>query len=181
LKKRREILLGVTGSIAAYKAGDIVRRLMEHDCSVTVVMTESAKKFVTPLTFAALSGNKVYCEMFGVDPHSWEKEHVSLSESAELFLIAPSTANVIGKIANGIADDLLTCIAMTTRAQILMAPAMNTQMFQNKILQENIAKLKKSGVRFIDPIEGKLACETTGQGHLADVDTIVKAALRSLK
>lgn len=181
MNNTKKVLLGVTGSIAAYKAGDITRRLMDQGCSVTIVMTESAKKFVTPLTFAVLSGRKVYCEMFDTDPASWEIEHVSLAEREDVFLIAPATANIIGKIANGIADDLLTCVAMTTKAKLLIAPAMNTNMFKNSIVQENIKKLKKSGVEFIDPVKGKLACGTTGEGHLADIDTIVKATIRSLR
>ncbi|HOW35335.1 MAG TPA: flavoprotein [Candidatus Omnitrophota bacterium] len=179
--KNKEILLGVTGSIAAYKACDILRRLRDRDLGVTVIMTKEAAQLVTPLTFASLSGRKVYIEMFDQDTTSWEIDHVALAEKAEVLLIAPATANVIGKLANGIADDLLTCTAMATKAKILIAPAMNTGMYENIIVQENITKLKKLGIGFIDPVKGKLACGTTGAGHLADVETIVKTVEQALK
>ena len=172
--KKKHVLLGVTGSIAAYKAGDIVRRLQEKNCDVTVMMTACAEKFITPLTFEALSGRAVYRDMFARDV-SWNMAHISLAKLADVFLIAPATANIIGKVANGIADDVLTCTAVTTKAPILIAPAMNSDMFTNKIVQDNIAKLKKTGVRFIEPRTGKLACGDVGKGALADVDTIVKA------
>lgn len=179
--KNKEILLGVTGSIAAYKACDIIRRLRDRDFGVTVMMTREAAQLVTPLTFASLSGRKVYIAMFEQDTTSWEIDHVALAEKAGVLLIAPATANVIGKLASGIADDLLTCTAMATKAKILIAPAMNTGMYENKIVQENITKLKKLGIGFIDAVKGKLACGTTGAGHLADVETIVKAVEQALK
>ncbi len=177
--KSKDIILGVTGSIAAYKACDIIRRLQDHGYRVSVVMTKEAERFVTPLTLESLSGGKVYRDMFA-DAESWQMNHIRLAEKSAIFLIAPATANIIGKIANGIADDLLSCLAMTTQAKILIAPAMNTQMYHNKILQSNIKKLQGFGVDFIFPVEGKLACGTTGDGHLADVEDIVKK-IRSLK
>ena len=172
--KKKQVVLGITGSIAAYKAGDIVRRLQEKNCDMTVIMTACAEKFITPLTFEALSGRAVYRDMFARDL-TWDMAHISLAKLADVLVIAPATANIIGKLASGIADDLLTCMAVTTKAPIVIAPAMNTDMFTNKIVQDNMAKLKKLGVKFIEPKTGKLACGDVGKGALADVDTIVKA------
>ncbi len=171
----KQVVLGVCGSIAAYKAGDIIRRLQDEHCQVKVVMTKEAERFITPLTLAALSGNDVYSDMF--EGNTWRMAHIELAKSADVFLIAPATAHVIGKMANGLADDLLTTLAITTKAPIFMAPAMNDEMFTNSLVQENCAKLKKHGVRFIEPVKGKLACGVTGVGHLADVDIIVKAVI----
>ena len=179
--KNKKIVLGVTGSIAAYKACDILRRLQEKGCRVSVVMTKEAEKFVSSMTFASLSGGKVYGNMFAAQGTSWSMQHITLAQEADLVLIAPATANIIGKLAHGISDDLLSCIAITARAPILIAPAMNTEMYKNSIVQENIGKLKKHGFRFVDPIKGKLACGTNDIGHLAEVDDIVSAAIRSLK
>lgn len=178
--RKKEIILGVTGSIAAYKAGDITRRLREAGFDVSVVMTKSAMEFITPLTLASLSGRRVYTETFEKDQGIWEMSHIHLAQEACAVLIAPATANIIGKIANGIADDLLSCLVLATKAPIFIAPAMNDAMYHNKIVQGNISKLKKLGIKFIDPIHGKLACGTTGEGHLADVNVIVQA-VRSLK
>lgn len=172
--KKKQVVLGVSGSIAAYKAGDIVRRLQESGHEVTVLMTACAEKFVAPLTFEALTGRKVHREMFGHDL-SWDVAHISLARLADVFVIAPATANVIGKIASGIADDLLTCTAVAVKAPVLIAPAMNTDMYANPIVQENIARLKKTGVKFVEPKTGRLACGQVGTGALADVETIVKA------
>lgn len=178
--KSKEIVLGVTGSIAAYKSCDLVRRLQDKGMGVSVVMTKGAQEFVTPLTFASLSGRKVYTELFEKDNHSWQMNHIAL-RTAGLVVVAPATANIIGKMANGIADDLLTCVVLATTAPILVAPAMNDEMYKNKIVQDNIAKLKKFGVHFVDPIKGKLACGTHDVGHLAEVEDIVAAAIRLLK
>ena len=177
---KKQVVLGVTGSIAAYKAGDIVRRLQEQGCDVTVIMTDSAEKFITPLTLETLSRKPVLRDMFARDAE-WDMAHISLARLADVFLVAPATANIIGKMACGIADDLLTCTAVTTKAPIVIAPAMNTDMLSNPIVQENIAKLKKLGIRFIEPKEGKLACGDIGKGALADIDEIVKAIVALLK
>lgn len=174
--RQKHVVLGVTGSIAAYKAADLVRRLQDAGFRVSVIMTACAEKFITPLTLASLSGRKVFREMFDEDGADWRIDHVSLADEADLVLIAPATANVISKLACGLADDLLTCTALATRAPIVIAPAMNDGMFSNKIFQENCGKLKKSGVKFIDPIDGRLACGRKGKGHLANVEDIVKAA-----
>jgi len=174
----KKVLLGVTGSIAAYKSADIIRRLQDSKHDVIVVMTKGAEKFITPLTLASLSGNKVYRKMFDDKEEAWDSSHISLSALAKVFLIAPASANTISKMAHGIADNLLLCTALATKAKILVAPAMNENMYTNKIMQQNIAKLKKAGVIFISPIKGRLACGKVGQGHLADVDEIVKAVAR---
>ncbi len=178
---KKHILLGVTGSIAAYKACDIIRCLQRQDMDVAVVMTQEAKNFITPLTLASLSRNRVYSQMFLKDFADWDIEHVSLAQRADLLLIAPATANIIGKIAHGIADDLLSCIAMTTRAPIVIAPAMNDGMYTNKIVQENMKKLHASGMHCINPTKGLLACGTVGEGHLADTEVIVKKVCALLK
>lgn len=175
----KNIILGVTGSIAAYKACDIIRKLTEENFGVTVIMTPAAKEFITPLTLASLSRNKVYCDMF-VDSDAWDIEHVSLAQKADLILIAPATANIIGKIACGICDDPLSCIVMAAKAPVVIAPAMNSNMYENKILQGNIAKLKGLGYKFAGPVKGKLANGQTGIGHLASVEEIVKEAKRVL-
>ncbi len=172
---KKHVVLGVTGSIAAYKAADIVRRLQDGGCDVTVMMTPGAEKFVTPLTLETLSHRPVYRDMF-VRDGAWDIAHVSLAQSADLFLVAPATADIIAKIAGGIADDFVACMAVATKAPIMIAPAMNDAMFANGILQENIAKLKKHGVIFIEPKQAKLACGREGVGALADVAEIVKAA-----
>ena len=171
--KARHIVLGVTASIAIYKACDILRRLKSEGFPVSVVMTEEARELISPVVFQALSGSKVYSGMFDA-PESWEIGHVSLADRAGLVLIAPATANIIGKAASGTCDDLLTCIISATRAPVLFAPAMNENMYKNKITQENIKKLKSFGYRFIGPREGKLACGKFGAGCLADIEEIVK-------
>ncbi len=169
--KTKQVVLGVCGSIAAYKAGDIIRRLQDAHCEVTVIMTREAERFITPLTLSSLSGRAVHSDMF--DKDSWRMAHIELARSAELVLIAPATANVIGKLANGVSDDLLTTFVITTRAPIFIAPAMNDEMYANRIVKDNCAKLKKYGFKFIEPVKGKLACGTTGIGHLAEVEDIV--------
>ena len=181
MDKQKLVILGVTGSIAAYKAGDIIRRLKKRGFRVVPIMTKGALHFITPLTLATLSEEKVYSDMFSGHIESWEIEHIDLAKQADILLIAPATANIIGKIASGIADDLLTAVSMATRAPMLIAPAMNTQMYENKIFQENCSKLKKHGVIFVDPEEGKLACGDIGKGHLAKVDNIVKKAIQIVK
>lgn len=174
--KTKKIVLGVCGSIAAYKAGDIIRRLQDHQCEVTVIMTKEAGAFITPLTLATLSGKNVYTEMF--DKDSWAMAHIELARGTDSILIAPATANVIGKLANGLADDLLTTFVISSRVPIFIAPAMNDDMFANSIVTENCTKLKKHGFKFIEPVKGKLACGAVGIGHLAEVDAIVNAVVK---
>ena len=172
----KNVVLGVTGSVAIYKSCDIIRRLKENGCDVTVVMTKEAKEFINPILFQTLSGNKVYESMFEV-PENWDIEHISLAQKADLVLIAPATANIIAKAACGLCDDLLSCIVLATKAKIVFCPAMNDGMFLNKITQANIKKLSELNCKFIQPVKGKLACGKVGIGCLADVDTIVKAVL----
>jgi phosphopantothenoylcysteine decarboxylase/phosphopantothenate--cysteine ligase len=176
--KPKHIVLGVCGSIAAYKAGDIVRRLQDQGAEVTVIMTKEAQEFITPLTLSTLSGRTVYGDMFDKSSDAWRMAHIELARTASAIVIAPATANVIGKLAHGLADDLLTTFAISTKAPVYVAPAMNDEMFANSIVQENCAKLKKHGVKFIEPVKGKLACGIVGIGHLADVEDIVKAVLK---
>jgi len=173
MKKNKEVVLGVTASIALYKACDIVRRLKQEGLGVTVVMTRESEEFVRPIVFQSLSGNKVYRGLFEL-PESWDIEHVALADKADAVLIAPATANVIGKIASGISDDILTCVVAATAAPVLICPAMNERMYLNRITQGNMAKLKSAGYRFVEPRKGRLACGKTGLGCLASVDTIIQ-------
>jgi len=170
----RKVVLGITGSIAAYKACGIVSRLRELGAQVFVVMTKSATHFVTALTLQTLSGNRVYLDLFD-SPDDWELEHISLAETADLILVAPATANIIAKIATGIADDLLTATVLATKAPILIAPAMHETMYKNSLTQENIEKLKEKRFTFIGPEYGKLASGKMGLGRLASNDEIVKS------
>jgi phosphopantothenoylcysteine decarboxylase/phosphopantothenate--cysteine ligase len=177
---RKIVIVGVTASIAAYKACEIVNLLRKDSFDVRVILTEDALKFVTPLTFQTLSGNKVTGDMFET-PDSWSPVHTSLAESASLILIAPATANVIGKLANGICDDLLTCVIYASRAPVLIAPAMNDNMYNHRIVAQNIAKLEKIGYSFIGPVKGRLACGHDAIGHIAPVPEIIKEAKKILK
>ena len=169
------ILLGVTGSIAAYKAADITSRLTKLGHNVDVVLTESGSRIITPITLQTLSKNKVYTDMFEERTPN-EVKHISLAKKADVVLIAPATANIIGKIANGIADDFLSTVVMAAanHTPVYIAPAMNTNMYENPIVQDNIKKLKSFGYRFIEPKESLLACGDLGRGALADVDEIVE-------
>lgn len=168
----KTIIVGVTGGIAAYKACDVVSKLKKLNANIHVIMTESACEFVKPMTFQTLSNNFVINDMFK-EPKTWEVEHIELAKKADAFLIVPATANFIGKLAAGIADDMLTTTVMATRAPVIIAPAMNTNMFTNRIVQANMDKLEDLGYRFIDPASGRLACGDIGAGKLADVDDIL--------
>lgn len=177
--KDKTVVIGVSGGIAVYKTLDVVSRLRKLGVNVNVIMTKSATEFVTPLSFQSLSQNYVVCDMFE-DPKTWDVEHISLAKRADVFLIAPATANVIGKIANGIADDMLTTTVMATKAKVLIAPAMNTNMYENLILQRNINTLKELGYNFVEPESGRLACGDTGKGKLASPETIVDEVVKLL-
>lgn len=180
MESKRCVCIGVSGGIAAYKALDIVSALRKKDIDVRVIMTESATKFVTPLTFQSLSQNMVTTDMFA-EPKAFEIQHISLAKRADIFLVAPATANIIGKVANGIADDMLSTTIMATKAKVIFAPAMNTNMYENKIVQSNIEKLTGLGYEFIEPASGRLACGDEGRGKLADVNTIVEKVLDALE
>lgn len=177
----KQVVIGVTGSIACYKTCDVVSALRkESGISVHVVMTKEATRFVSPLTFQTLSGNKVYSDVFDA-PEEWDLLHTSLSAQADLVLVCPATLNVIGKLANGICDDLLTCILFATKAPVVLAPAMNTAMYEHPVTRENIAKLKKLGVEFIGPVQGELACRQIGMGHIAEPAEIAADVKRRLQ
>jgi phosphopantothenoylcysteine decarboxylase / phosphopantothenate---cysteine ligase len=179
-EKQRVIVLGVTGGIACYKAVELVRLLVKAEHKVQVIMTRGAMEFVTPLTFQTLSGNPVATETFNLTQES-EIGHINLADSADLFLVAPATANVIGKIAGGIADDLLTTVIMATQAPVLIAPAMNIHMYDNPILQENLRKLRRIGYHILEPAAGYLACGYEGKGRLPDPEKIAEEIERLLK
>ncbi len=177
-EKEKTVIIGVTGGIACYKAVELVRLLVKDSLAVQVIMTRAAMEFVTPLTFQTLSGKPVATESFNLTQES-EIGHINLADSADLFVIAPATANVIGKIAAGIADDLLTTVLMATQAPVLIAPAMNIHMYENPILQENIRKLRRIGYHFMEPAEGYLACGYEGKGRLPEPEKILEE-IRSL-
>ncbi|MCR8745301.1 bifunctional phosphopantothenoylcysteine decarboxylase/phosphopantothenate--cysteine ligase CoaBC [Romboutsia lituseburensis] len=177
--KDKTVVIGVSGGIAVYKCLDVISRLRKLGVNVNVIMTKSATEFVAPLSFQSLSQNYVVCDMFE-DSKTWDVEHISLAKKADVFLIAPATANVIGKIANGIADDMLTTTVMATKGKVLIAPAMNTNMYENPILQRNISTLKELGYNFVDPESGRLACGDTGKGKLATPETIVNEVVNLL-
>ena len=169
--EKKTIVLGVTGGIAAYKAADIVSRLVKSNFNVEVIMTAHAMEFITPLTLRSLSGNEVISDMF-CEPKVHEIQHISLAKKADLLLVAPATANIIGKVASGIADDMLSTTIMATKAPVVFAPAMNTNMYHNKIVEDNIKKLKSYGYKFISPASGRLACGDIGEGKLEDTSLI---------
>ena len=175
----KTVVLGVTGGVAAYKALDIVSKLKKEDIDVHVIMTESATEFINPISFQSLSQNIVISDMFS-EPKAWEIQHISLAKKADLVLIAPATANIIGKVVNGISDDMLSTTIMATKAKVVFAPAMNTQMYLNPIVQDNILRLKGFGYEFIDPSNGRLACGDVGEGKLEDTDIIVSRVLTLL-
>ncbi|MFH1856483.1 MAG: flavoprotein [Candidatus Omnitrophota bacterium] len=175
MKKNKEIILGVTGGISAYKSCDLLRFLQKEGFSVTVVMTKEAKKFITPLTFQTLSKNKVYLDMFEEDV-DWNPKHISLAERTSLIIVAPATANFIGKLANGICDDLLSCVCLASPAKIILCPAMNENMYKQKIVQDNLSKIKSWGHEIVGPIKGALACGRNGIGHIAEFEKIIKVA-----
>lgn len=171
----KTVVLGVTGGIAVYKAVELLRLLTKAGASVHVIMTKAATEFVTPLTFQTLSANPVHTELFNLIQEQ-EIGHISLADRADLFLIAPATANLVGKLANGIADDLLTTTVMATKAPVLLAPAMNVNMYKNPLYQENEARLRRHGYFFADAESGSLACGWSGSGRLARPERIFDEA-----
>ncbi|MGB7604307.1 MAG: bifunctional phosphopantothenoylcysteine decarboxylase/phosphopantothenate--cysteine ligase CoaBC [Lutisporaceae bacterium] len=177
--KGKNIVLGVSGGIAAYKACELTSRLKKLNANVDVIMTKSATEFVTPLTFQSLSLNQVITGMFD-QPKYWEIEHISLAKKADIIVIAPATANIIGKLANGIADDMLSTTVMAAKSIKLIAPAMNTNMYENPVVQKNIETLKQLGYKFVEPGEGRLACGDIGKGKMAEpeiIEEVIKALL----
>lgn len=175
----RAIVLGVTGGIAAYKSAELVRALRQRGARVRVVMSRGAQQFITPLTLQTLSGQPVATDLWDLTQES-EIGHIELADSAEVLLIAPATANVIAKLAYGIADDLLTTVALATRARIVVAPAMNVHMFEAAVVQENLARLRTRGMRIVTPDSGALACGYEGLGRLPDPDVLIEEVRAAL-
>lgn len=173
--KSKTVLVCVSGSIAAYRACDLVRDLRAEGAEVICLMTEAAAQFVSPLTFRALSGNPVHSDPFSQD-EDWNVLHTTLADKADLILIAPATADLIARLAAGLAGDIVTSAVLASRAPILIAPAMNDHMYDHPITQENIKKLERIGYQFVSPIEGELVCGRTGIGHIADNAAILKRA-----
>ena len=168
----KTIVLGITGGIAAYKATDIASKLTQEGARVEVVMTEAATRFITPVTLRSITGRPVITDMF--EPAAeYSLEHIALAEAADVVVIAPATANTIAHLAAGIADNLLTCLVLATKTPVVLAPAMNDNMFQNPVTQDNLAKLKARGFTIIEPAYGRLASGKTGQGRLAGIETII--------
>lgn len=172
----KNILLGVTGGIAAYQAADLIGMFKARLANVHVIMTKAATMFISPLTLGTISLHPVTVEMFGGTSHAMI-EHITLGRMSDIVVIAPATGNFIGKIANGIADDMLTTTIMAVRAPVVICPAMNEHMWLNKLVQENVDKLKRSGYHFVDPEYGEMACGGEGWGRLARLDRIVAAVI----
>ena len=178
--KGKTILLAVTGGIAAYKAGDLVRRLQDSGAEVQVVMTRAAQQFVTPLTFQALSGHPVHTELFSLTEEQ-QISHIALADQADCVVVAPATADILAKAAHGICDDLVTTILCATRVPILFVPSMNVNMWNNSITQENVWRLRHHHFTVMEPEEGSLACGYEGKGRLPDPDQILKMILKMIK
>ena len=187
----KTVVLGVSGGIAAYKAAEIVRWLKKEDAAVVVVMTPAAKQFITPLTLATLSGNPVLDDLWAPEqaltfarPRPKERtspvEHIEVADAADLVIVAPATADLLARVAHGMGDDLLTTILLATRAPVILAPAMNVQMWENPIVQENLARLRAHGYAFAEPESGELACGWEGRGRLASLESIARAVSRVL-
>ena len=175
----KTVVLCVTGGIAAYKAADLTSKLRHAGAAVRVLMTESATQFISPMTFETLSGNRTVVDTFDRN-FAWEVEHISLAKAADVFVIAPATANVIAKAAHGIADDMVTTTLLATKAPVVIAPAMNTGMYDNPVTQQNLQTLRMRGFHIIDPAAGRLACGDTGRGKLPDTPVLIQGIERAL-
>ena len=169
---KKTVVLGITGGIAAYKAADMASKLTQSGARVEVVMTEASTKFITPLTLRNITGRPVVTDMFEL-ASEFSVEHIALAETADVVVIAPATANTVAKLVVGIADNILCCVVLATRAPVILAPAMNDNMYQNPITQENLDKLKARGFTIVEPVHGRLASGKLGWGRLAEVETIV--------
>lgn len=175
-----EVVVGVGGGIAAYKVCHVVSRLVQRGCGVTVAMTDAGSRFVTPLTFQALTHRQVFTSLWATEGY-YDPQHLSLTEVADLFLVAPATANLIGKFANGIADDLVSTLMTGRDCPALIAPAMNTRMWENPVVQRNVTTLSELGYAFVEPGSGWLACRTIGAGRMAEAETILEAVVQALE
>ena len=175
-----EVVVGVGGGIAAYKVCQVVSSLVQRGCGATVAMTDAGARFVTPLTFQALTRRQVFTTMWQQEGY-YDPQHLALTELADLFLVAPATADLIGKFAAGIGDDLVTTLMLGRDCPVLLAPAMNTRMWENPIVQRNITTLRGLGYGFIEPGEGWLACRTVGRGRMAEAEEILEVVARALK
>jgi phosphopantothenoylcysteine synthetase/decarboxylase len=175
-----EIVLGVTGSIAAYKAAELVRLMIKNGWNVTVIMTKGATQFVGPITFQTLSRRPVIVDMFA-EPEAWTPEHISVADRADVMVIAPCTANVIAKLAHGMADDMLSAVALANTAPLIVAPAMNVNMWDHPATQANVATLKSRGVTLVDVGVGDLACGYEGRGRMAEHGQILTCVSEALK
>ena len=177
--ENKHIVVGICGGIAAFKAAGLVSQLRQRGADVHCIMTEHAAKLVTPITFGELSGNDVTVDMFA-NINKWDVEHIALAKLADVFVIAPATADIIGKVANGIADDILSTTIMATKAKVIFVPSMNTNMYENPIVQENMAKLAAHGYFFVEPESGHLACNTNGKGRFPKQEVIMEAIEKAL-
>lgn len=175
-----EVLVGVGGGIAAYKVCHVVSRLVQRGCGVTVAMTDAGARFVTPLTFQSLTHRQVFTTLWETEGY-YDPQHLSLSETSDLFLVAPATANLIGKFAAGIGDDLVTTMMLGRDCPAMLAPAMNTRMWENPVVRRNIAALRELEYAFVEPESGYLACGTIGAGRMAEPDVIIAAVEAALK
>ena len=178
--KNKNIILGISGSIAAYKSCEIIRLLIKEKANVIPVMTKNAAEFITPLTIQTLSKNKVYIDMFAAN-FNWEIEHVSIAKKADLLLIAPATANVIAKISAGIADDALTTLVLSVKSPVVICPAMNAEMYRNPVTQKNISYLEKIGCNFIGPEKGERACGDDDIGRMSAPQDIISKIKKIIK
>ncbi|MDR1695367.1 MAG: phosphopantothenoylcysteine decarboxylase [Endomicrobium sp.] len=177
--KGKNVILGVCGAIAAYKACDIIRALVKLDANVECILTKNGAEFITPLTLRTLSKNEVRREMFD-EPEKWEIGHISLAKKADIIAVVPATADIISRLASGRADDLLTSCVLASKAKIMICPSMNTGMLEHKATQNNINVLKSYGYKFVNPESGELACGDIGDGRLAGVETIVSEIVKEL-
>ena len=177
--KGREILVGVTGGIAAYKTAALVSRLVQAGAGTSVIMTEHAARFVGPLTFQTLTGRPVYTDMFA-SPEVYRADHISLADRADLVVVAPATANCLAKLAAGIADDLLSTVLLAVRCPLVLAPAMNEVMWNHPAVQANVTVLRERGMHLVGPETGRLACGTEGVGRMAEPETILAEVVRAL-
>jgi len=180
MSSQKTVVVGITGGIAAYKVADLVSRLYKNGFNVQVVMTEHATRFISPLTLRTLSNNPVLVDMFD-ESGTHKVQHIGVAEKADIMVIAPATANIIAKMACGMADDLLSTIVLATRAPVLIAPSMNTNMYDKQVTQDNIRTLKSRGIQVLEPAEGNLACGVTGRGRLPEIETIYDRIIKILE